>query len=124
MKQEREQRKPAKSYTDLDVWKNAHAFVLAVYHFTGEFPAGERYGLVSQFRRAAVSIPANIAEGFRKYSAADKARFMNIAEGSVEECDYYCILSKDLGYGETDSFRSSLDTIRMQLAAYIRRLRA
>lgn len=123
MKQEKE-RKPAKSFTDLDVWKNAHAFVLEAYRFTAKFPSEERFGLSSQFRRAAVSIPANIAEGFRKYSTADKARFMNIAEGSVEECQYYCILAQDLGYGKTESFRSSLDGIRMQLAAYIRRLRS
>jgi len=124
VKQEGERRKPAKSYTDLDVWQSAHSFVLNTYKLTANFPVDERFGLVSQFRRAAVSIPANIAEGFRKYTTADKARFMNIAEGSVEECDYYCILAKDLGYGNTDAIRSSLDSIRMQLAAYIRRLRS
>ncbi len=65
----------AKTFRDLDVWKNAHAFVLGVYRLTATFPVDERFGMVSQFRRAAVSIPANIAEGFAKYAAPDKARF-------------------------------------------------
>jgi len=79
--------------------------------------------LVSQFRRAAVSIPANIAEGFRKFGAADKARYLNTAEGSLEECRYYCILAQDLGYGQTDNMRQTLDGLAAQIAAYIRRLR-
>ena len=91
-------RQPAKSFQDLIVWQKAHAFVLGVYQATQSFPKTETYGLVSQFRRAAVSIPANIAEGFRKASSADKARFLNIAEGSLEECRYYLILAKDLNY--------------------------
>lgn len=118
-----EARPPAKSFRDLEVWKNAHAFVLDVYRFSGSFPADERFGLISQFRRAAVSIPANIAEGFRKYTAADKARFLNTSEGSLEECRYYCILSQDLGYGETAHLQVALDSISRQLAAYVMRLR-
>lgn len=116
-------RSPAKSFTDLEVWQLAHRFVLDVYRFTAMFPREERFGLSSQFRRAAVSVPANIAEGFRKYSAPDKARFMNISEGSVEECEYYCLLAQDLGYGDTGSLRKTLDTIRAKLTAYIARLR-
>lgn len=69
-------------------------------------------------RRAAVSIPANIAEGFRKRSPADKVRFMNIAEGSVEECRYYLILSQDLGYGETRLLMDSLEEVSRLLNAY------
>ena len=65
------------------------------------FPKQETYGLSLQMRRAAVSIPANIAEGFRRRGKADKARFMNMAEGSLEECRYYLILAQDLGYGDT-----------------------
>lgn len=117
-------REPARSFADLEVWQNAHAFVLAVYRLTRSFPQEERFSLVSQFRRAAVSIPANIAEGFRKFTAADKARFLNTAEGSLEECRYYCILAGDLGYGETRSLREATDVIARQLAAYIGRLRA
>lgn len=93
---------PAKNFTELVVWQKAHAFVLSIYKQTATFPKHELYGLVSQFRRAAVSVPANIAEGFRKHSEADKARFLNIAEGSLEECRYYLILSRDLGYMEID----------------------
>ncbi|BCL34187.1 four helix bundle protein [Nostoc sp. MS1] len=93
-------RQPAKTFQDLIVWQKAHQFVLFVYQFTGQFPKSEIYGLVSQFRRAAISIAANIAEGFKKKGAADKVRFLNIAQGSLEECRYYLILSKDLDYGE------------------------
>ncbi|MGA2032043.1 MAG: four helix bundle protein [Thermoguttaceae bacterium] len=91
-------REPAKSFQDLIVWQKAHAFVLQVYAATRAFPSEELYGLTSQFRRAAVSIPANIAEGFRKQSKQDKARFLNISEGSLEECRYYLILAQDLGH--------------------------
>jgi four helix bundle protein len=69
-------------------------------------------------RRAAVSIPANIAEGFRKRTKNDKVRFMNIAEGSLEESRYYLILAQDLGYGETDSIMSSLEEVSRLLNAY------
>lgn len=116
-------RAPAKSFTDLEIWQKAHAFVLEVYRMTKSFPQDERFGLVSQFRRAAVSIPANIAEGFRKFGVADKARFLNTAEGSLEECRYYCILAQDLGYGQTENVQRSLNGVAAQLAAYIRRLR-
>ena len=91
-------RAPAKSFQDLIVWQKAHAFVVQVYTATRRFPKEELYGLTSQFRRAAVSIPANIAEGFRKQSKQDKARFLNISEGSLEECRYYLILAHDLGH--------------------------
>jgi four helix bundle protein len=84
---------------DLLVWRKAHELVLAVYSFTATFPKEERYGLVLQIRRAAVSVPANIAEGFRRRGKADKARYMNMAEASLEESRYYLILAHDLGYG-------------------------
>jgi len=72
-------RPPARSFQDLIVWQKAHQFVLSTYLFTDGFPKYELFGLSSQFRRAAVSIPANIAEGFKKKGRADKGRFMNIA---------------------------------------------
>ena len=97
------ERAPAKTFGDLVVWQKGHQFVLDVYRYTAEFPKSETYGLSSQFRRAAVSIPANIAEGFRKAGERDKVRFMNIAQGSIEECRYYLILSQDLSYGENNS---------------------
>jgi four helix bundle protein len=69
-------------------------------------------------RRAAVSIPANIAEGFRRRGMADKARFMNMAEGSLEECRYYLILTQDLGYGDTATLTSTLEETSRLLNAY------
>ncbi len=77
-----------------------------VYWVTKHYPEDERYGLVSQFRRAAVSIGANIAEGYKKISKADKLRFFNIAEGSLAECENYIILSKDLSYIDEDEYTS------------------
>ena len=117
-------RQAAKSFTDLVVWQKAHAFVLAVYRLTKSFPREEAYGLTSQFRRAAVSIAANIAEGFRKRGSADKLRFLNIAQGSAEECRYYLILAKDLGYGDDRNANLLLDDegvcrCRMPRASYV-----
>jgi len=94
---------PAKTFEDLIVWQKAHQFVLEVYRFTDSFPKTEVYGLTSQLRRAAVSIAANIAEGFKKNGKIDKARFMNTSQGSTEECRYYLILAEDLGYGKARS---------------------
>ena len=71
---------PARTFQDLVVWRKAHELVLAVYSFTAAFPKQETYGLALQMRRAAVSVPANIAEGFRRRGQADKARYMNMAE--------------------------------------------
>jgi four helix bundle protein len=85
---------PAKSFEDVEVWKKSHNFVLCVYRFTETFPKTELFGLVSQLRRAAVSIPANIAEGFKRIGKADKLRFYNIAQASLEECRCYLILSR------------------------------
>ena len=86
------------TFEKIVAWQKAHAFVLSVYQITRMFPEDEKFGLTSQFRRAAVSIEANIAEGYKKLSKADKLRFMNISQGSIEECRDYIILSRDLGY--------------------------
>ena len=108
----------AQRFEDLLVWQKAHRFVLGVYELTRSFPREEAYGLTSQFRRAAVSIPANVAEGFRKRGSADKLRFLNIAQGSAEECRYYLILSKDLGYGERPELTDLLADVGRLLVAY------
>ena len=118
------QRLAAQSFRDLMVWQKAHAFVLAVYRLTESFPEREKFGLSHQMRRAAVSIPANIAEGFGKRSQAEKGRFLNIAEGSLEECRYYLILTHDLGYGETDSLTATLEETSRLLNAYTRAILA
>ena len=112
------QRVPARNFQDLIVWQKAHQFVLSVYRITKTFPREEIYGLTSQFRRAAVSVPANIAEGFKKKGRPDKARFMNMAQGSLEECRYYLILTKDLRYGETPKLFDQLDEVSRLLASY------
>lgn len=93
-------REPAKSFTDLIVWQKAHQLALIAYRFSADFPQSEVYGLTSQLRRAAVSIAANIAEGFGKMTSKDKVRFMGYSQGSIEECRYYLILADDLGYGK------------------------
>lgn len=102
-------------------WQKAHEFVLLIYRISKHFPDDERYGLTSQLRRAAVSIEANIAEGYRKISRADKLRFLNIAQGSLEECRDYHILTKDLGYiceEEYEQIRVSLLMASKFLNAY------
>ncbi|NIP62646.1 MAG: four helix bundle protein [Nitrosopumilaceae archaeon] len=109
---------------DLIVWQKAHAFTLAVYRLTQRFPKQEAFGLTSQFRRAAVSIPANIAEGFVKKSIKDKGRYFNIAQGSLEECRYYLILSKDLNYGDVASLKASIEEVSKILDAYVRSMLA
>jgi four helix bundle protein len=86
------------SFHDLRMWQEAHTFVLEVYKTTELFPKHELFGLVSQFRRASVSIPANISEGYKRKGKVEKLRFFNIAQGSLEECRYYILLSKDLHY--------------------------
>ena len=112
------QRLPARNFQDLIVWQKAHQFVLSVYGITKAFPREEIYGLTSQFRRAAISVPANIAEGFKKKGRPDKVRFMNIAQGSLEECRYYLILTNDLKYGETPGLFAQLDEVSKLLASY------
>jgi len=111
---------PARTFEDLVVWQKAHQWVLEVYRHSGGFPKNELYSVTSQLRRAAVSIPASIAEGFKKISVADKRRFMNIAQGSLEECRYYMILTRDLGYGDTSSLAAQLDEVSRLLEGYTR----
>ena len=112
----------SKSFKDLIVWQKAHQWVLEIYHFTNCFPSGEQFGLTSQLRRAAISIPANIAGGFKRKGNPDKARFYNIAQGSVEECRYYLILARDLSYGDTRTLEKNLEEISRLLEAYARKI--
>ncbi len=111
--------KPAKSFQDLIVWQKAHSFVVEIYKVTAHFPKTETYGLTSQLRRAAVSIPANIAEGFKKTGKADKVRYYNIDQGSLEECRYYLLLTNDLGYCDNISLSQNAEEISKLLVAYI-----
>jgi four helix bundle protein len=111
-------RAPARTFQDLVVWQKAHLFVLGAYAYSGAFPKSETYGLVSQLRRAAVSIPANIAEGFRRQGRPDKVRMLNIAQGSLEECRYYLILAQDLQYGPSQELLAQLSEVSRILDAY------
>jgi four helix bundle protein len=111
-------RAPAQTFRDLIVWQKAHQFVLSAYKLSQSFPPEEIYALTSQFRRAAVSIAANIAEGFKKRGEADKARFLNIAHGSLEECRYYLILIADLGYADTSQLNEQLEEVSKLLTSY------
>jgi four helix bundle protein len=112
------QRMTAQSFEDVTAWKKAHQFVLSVYRLTEGFPQKEIYGLTAQFRRAATSVPANIAEGFKKTGVADKLRFYNIAQGSLEECRYYLILTRDLNYGQVEPLVLQLEEASKLLNAY------
>src|SRR5260370_37295512 len=110
--------KAAKTFKDLVVWQKAHRFVLATYSLTAIFPRSEIYCLTSQMRRAAISIPANIAEGFKKRGPSDKTRFLHFAQSSLEECRYYLILIQDLGYADTTDMEALLEEVSKLLVAY------
>jgi four helix bundle protein len=110
----------AKTFEDLLAWKKAHAYVLEIYRLTKQFPKSELFGLTAQMRRAAVSIPANIAEGFKKRTPREKIRILNISQGSLEESRYYLILAKDLDYANTDALLPKLEEVSKMLDAYIR----
>lgn len=113
----------ARSFEDVEIWKKAHAFVLKIYRLTENFPKHELFGLTSQLRRAAVSIPANFAEGFKKIGKPDKLRFYNIAQGSLEECRYYLILVQDLNYGEVKELKINAEEIGKMLESYMQKIR-
>jgi four helix bundle protein len=114
--------KPSQTFKDLIVWQKAHAFVLTIYQTSEKFPKHELYGLTSQLRRAAVSIASNIAEGFKKRGKADKARFYNMSQGSLEECRYYLILIHDLNYSDTKKLTEQLEEVSRLLESYVTKL--
>ena len=109
----------SKSFTELVVWQKAHQFVLKTYLLTQKFPKEEVYGLSSQFRRAAMSIAANIAEGFARRGARDKCRFLNFSQSSLQECRYFLILSRDLKYQIDPTMSDLADEIAKLLNSYI-----
>ena len=111
--------KKSQKFCDLIVWQKSHELVLSIYKMTSEFPKEEIYGLTSQVRRAAVSIPVNIAEGFIKRGVKDKARFYNISQGSLEELKYYLILINDLKYSNSNEIINDADEVGKLLNGYI-----
>ncbi len=98
-------------FTDLKVWQRSHALVLEIYRLSSKFPGDERFGLTSQLRRAAASVPTNIAEGSKRRSNQEYAHFLNIAEGSLAETEYLTFLSRDLGYLKADAAEKPLKEI-------------
>jgi len=112
-------------FTDLKVWQRSHALVLQIYQLTAGFPAEERFGLVVQLRRAALSVPTNIAEGSKRQGSQEYARFLNIAEGSLAETEYLLLVSRDLAYadakavqpllGESDEIARMLHALRTKV---------
>lgn len=113
-------RKPASRFEDLVVWQRAHALVLAIYQLTASFPKSEMFGLVTQMRRAAVSVAANIVEGFQRRSSSEKIRFLNVSQGSLQELRFFLILAEDLKFGETLELREDVAKVARLLGAYIR----
>jgi four helix bundle protein len=114
------------SFESVIAWQKAHSFVLAVYKYSKNFPEEEKYGLTSQFRRAAVSIEANIAEGYKKLGRSDKLRFFNISQGSIEECRDYIILARDLEFVNEEEFKilyNALESASKMLMLYCERIR-
>ena len=94
------------SFKDLIVWQKSHYFVLNIYSISSKFPKEEMFALTSQIRRAAVSVPANIAEGFKKKTLPNKLNYISHSEGSLEEVNYYLILARDLNYIKDEEFRT------------------
>ena len=92
-------------FQDLKVWQRSHQLTLDVYRLSRGFPREERYGLTSQIRRAAVSVPCNIAEGSKRARPTDYGRFINMSESSLAETEYLLRLSRDLGYATPDQVR-------------------
>lgn len=107
-------------FEELIVWQKAHALVLEIYKLSKDFPKEETYGITSQVRRSSVSVAANISEGYRKKSKADKLRFLNIAEGSLDETKYYLILIRDLKFikNEYDKLFELSEEVSKLLYAY------
>lgn len=110
-----------KTFEELIVWQEAHKFILLVYKLTNGYPKEELFGLISQFRRAAISTAANVAEGYKKKGISDKLRFMNISQGSLEECRCYIILSHDLEYisiSQKNEFEKLISSVSFLLNSY------
>jgi four helix bundle protein len=111
---------PAKTFKDLIVWQKAHTFVLGIYKLSQSLPNHEQFGITSQIRRAAVSIPIDIAEVFPRKTKPDKSKFLNIAQSSLEEVRYYLILVNDLGYSATSDLEKKIREVSKILTAYRR----
>ena len=116
-----------RDFKQLKVWEKAHNLTVQVYKITKSFPSDERFGLTGQLRRAATSVPTNIAEGCGRDTERELARFMSIAAGSASELEYQLLLACDLGYVESESFKDltqQVNEIKMMLNSFIQKLTA
>ncbi|TAJ23300.1 MAG: four helix bundle protein [Nitrospirae bacterium] len=116
-----------RDFRKLKVWEKAHYLALAIYQATASFPREEVYGLTSQMRRAATSVPANIAEGCGRTGTVELARFLQIAMGSASELEYHLLLGRDLNFisgVDYTRFVGQVTEIKQMLTSYIRRLKA
>lgn len=114
-----------KDFRDLLVWEKAHRLALAIYQATQAFPKDELFGLTSQLRRSAMSIPSNIAEGCGRDGDGDLARFLRIATGSASETEYQLLLAHDLDYLSNDAYQplnESICEVKRMLTSLIRRI--
>lgn len=110
-----------KGFRKLLVWQKAHQLVLRVYKHTEKFPRNETFGLMSQMRRAIVSVPANIAEGYAAGSKAQFGRYLDIAQGSLAEVEYYLILAQDLTYISSSQYDEA-ESLRAETGFLLHRL--
>ncbi len=116
-----------RNFRKIKVWEKAHLLTLAVYQATTEFPTEERFGLTNQARRAAASIPANIAEGCRRDGEAELARFFQIAAGSASELEYHLLLARDLGFLPDErhaSLTEGVSEVKRMIYAFVQSLKA
>tara|TARA_R110002096_G_scaffold168538_4_gene339384 strand:- start:4341 stop:4700 length:360 start_codon:yes stop_codon:yes gene_type:complete len=114
-----------RDFKKLQVWEKAHELTLSVYRATSGFPKSEVYGLTSQMRRSASSIPTNIAEGCGRSTDTDFCRFLTIAMGSASELHYQIILAGDLGYLDqhlSSDHSAKIEEIKRMLTGFIRKL--
>jgi four helix bundle protein len=116
-----------RDFRELKVWEKSHLFTLQIYDITKHFPSDERFGLTIQLRRAAASVPTNIAEGCGRESERELARFMSIAAGSVSEVEYQMLLANDLKYIQDETYRElnqQANEVKRMLNSFIRKLTA
>jgi four helix bundle protein len=111
-------REAAKDFRSLRVWEKAHKFVLSVYNYSDYFPSKEVHGLTPRLRLAAASVPVSLIQSLREADKAARAKLMDAARGSLEECRYYLILAKDLGYGDHPELLPQLEELSQLLGEY------
>ncbi len=116
-----------RNFRELNVWKKSHDLTLEIYKITSAFPSDERFGLTSQIRRSASSVPTNLAEGCGREGDRELARFVSIALGSHSETEYHILLAFDLGLLSKEQYADlteKVGDIRRMLIAFLRKVEA